>query len=176
MMVGISLVEALHIITPMSDTEEEWSRLMGLVPVLRRHAEQMSESRMTNAEWFRERQSCPFLKNGRCSIYDRRPMACRTHFSTEDPSHCSPDYTDKAEVAFINPTRVLAVSASATASMQHEVGLPLYAAPLQPAVLAAIRFVQEGPACLRDLHEEHSRWTHVITDYDRNKFEEGLKP
>lgn len=32
---------------------------------------------------------CQFLKAGECSIYAYRPMACRTHFSTEDsPAPC----------------------------------------------------------------------------------------
>lgn len=29
------------------------------------------------------RNPCPFLKNGECSVYDARPIACRTHFSAD---------------------------------------------------------------------------------------------
>lgn len=32
---------------------------------------------------------CPFLKDGECSVYDQRPLACRSHFSlAEDPAPC----------------------------------------------------------------------------------------
>ena len=31
---------------------------------------------------------CPFLKNGECSIYEWRPMACRTFLSFDDPYLC----------------------------------------------------------------------------------------
>lgn len=36
-------------------------------------------------------QACPFLKQGRCSIYAHRPMACRQHFALTATAHwCAP--------------------------------------------------------------------------------------
>jgi len=32
--------------------------------------------------------SCPFLKQGRCSIYAFRPIACRSHYALENPQGC----------------------------------------------------------------------------------------
>jgi Fe-S-cluster containining protein len=31
---------------------------------------------------------CPFLKDGRCRIYARRPFSCRTFFALNDPDNC----------------------------------------------------------------------------------------
>jgi Fe-S-cluster containining protein len=31
---------------------------------------------------------CPFLKGNLCSVYERRPMSCRTHFAIGNPEHC----------------------------------------------------------------------------------------
>jgi Fe-S-cluster containining protein len=34
---------------------------------------------------------CPFLENGRCSIYPVRPLMCREHISFDDPGKCERD-------------------------------------------------------------------------------------
>lgn len=34
------------------------------------------------------RIDCPFLVAGRCAIYDRRPLACRTYHVVSDPAYC----------------------------------------------------------------------------------------
>ena len=31
---------------------------------------------------------CPFLKDGRCSIYEHRPLACRAHYALANPDNC----------------------------------------------------------------------------------------
>jgi Fe-S-cluster containining protein len=32
---------------------------------------------------------CVFLKNGECSIYEYRPMVCRSFFSLDSPDYCA---------------------------------------------------------------------------------------
>lgn len=39
-------------------------------------------ARMTRNEKFRKQVACPFLKDDLCSIYDIRPLTCRSYFST----------------------------------------------------------------------------------------------
>lgn len=34
---------------------------------------------------------CPFLENGRCTIYAARPLMCREHISFDDPRKCARD-------------------------------------------------------------------------------------
>lgn len=174
MMVGISLVEALLIVVPFTDDKDSWQKLMSLVPELERHSKMM-ETR-DNSQWFHEREPCPFLDEGRCSVYDRRPIACRTHMSTEDPSHCAPDWHMASSIAYVNPMHVLMYGTEAVAELQFGVDLPAYSAPLPPAILSAIRYVTEGPSVLPELLRdfERDRWGHVNTSYDRAKILEGL--
>ncbi|SHH63215.1 YkgJ family cysteine cluster protein [Ferrimonas marina] len=37
-----------------------------------------------------ERTPCPFLKDGECSVYEVRPLACRMKLSGDDPAMCEP--------------------------------------------------------------------------------------
>lgn len=51
---------------------------------------------------------CPFLKKGRCSIYEVRPLACRVHFNLADtPELC--DTTTVAEIPMIDNRAIDAV-------------------------------------------------------------------
>lgn len=50
----------------------------------------MRQSREETAHY--HRQPCPFLKKGKCSIYDERPVACRLMFNLSDsPYFCNTD-------------------------------------------------------------------------------------
>lgn len=40
--------------------------------------------------WLHSATPCVFLENGLCSIYDVRPMSCRTALSKGDPFECQP--------------------------------------------------------------------------------------
>lgn len=71
-------------------------------------------------------KACPYLldedEEGRrlCSIYDIRPMVCRTHNSTEDPKFCNKeDYPDR----LINEGRIVHTEAITVAlmMMKHDV-------------------------------------------------------
>lgn len=49
------------------------------------------EYRQTQLEWRAEMKPCPALgDDGRCTVYAVRPLACRRHYSVEDPAHCEP--------------------------------------------------------------------------------------
>lgn len=39
-------------------------------------------------DWLAFHVECPFLIDGNCSIYERRPYACRTHMAIYDPDWC----------------------------------------------------------------------------------------
>lgn len=71
-------------------------------------------------------KACPYLldedEEGRrlCSIYEIRPMVCRTHNSTEDPKFCNKeDYPNRS----INEGRIIQIEAITVALMlmKHEV-------------------------------------------------------
>ena len=44
--------------------------------------------------WIQTQTPCPFLDNGSCSIYQHRPLACRSHFSIRNPEQCHPQSPD----------------------------------------------------------------------------------
>jgi uncharacterized protein len=53
-------------------------------------------------QWFRT--PCPFLKAGKCSIYDERPIACRLLFNMADtPYYCDTSIEpENSHVTFLN--------------------------------------------------------------------------
>jgi|GEM_PF-6950777 len=50
---------------------------------------------VTSREWFKRGTRCVFLTAANdCSVYERRPFACRTHMALETAEHCHPDAAD----------------------------------------------------------------------------------
>ncbi len=50
-------------------------------------------------------QACPLLKDGRCSVYEVRPLACRTLYSLEStPDPCDIRKHKGGKVAWFNFT------------------------------------------------------------------------
>lgn len=46
---------------------------------------------------------CAFLEEGRCSIYEHRPMACRKHFAITDTAYwCAPERCNDEEFPIVN--------------------------------------------------------------------------
>lgn len=41
--------------------------------------------------WTKQLVACPFLKDGNCSVYERRPVGCRVHMAVGKPELCSCD-------------------------------------------------------------------------------------
>lgn len=58
---------------------------------------------------------CPFLKKGRCGVYEVRPMACRAHHSLDDtPAQCDLSIpSEKSSVPSYSGFRVVVLSYSA---------------------------------------------------------------
>lgn len=83
--VSVTLAEALPIarrlISRGFDSPGVRRRLAG-------EGEEMSSR--TPEEWWALSRPCFFLGEGRCSIYDVRPVACRARFSWSDPELCQP--------------------------------------------------------------------------------------
>lgn len=62
--------------------------------------------------WRRTENPCPFLIEGLCSVYDVRPMSCRTFFAIGDPEKCKMPDREKQLYACYPP--------QATAAMMSE--------------------------------------------------------
>lgn len=54
-----------------------------------------------------KRRPCPFLKDGACSVYADRPMACRSFFSVTDPDACSPGSEQEPTNPKLEPPQVI---------------------------------------------------------------------
>ena len=79
--------EVLHILESLTDKQTE-----ALKPRLEKwlhRAFPLLRFDMPNAFKYRELNAvCPFLQDGLCSVYDRRPFACRTWFAWQNPADC----------------------------------------------------------------------------------------
>lgn len=48
-------------------------------------------------DYFNAQLPCPALKNDLCSIYEDRPLACRTHSVTSEPARCAKPFAGGVE-------------------------------------------------------------------------------
>lgn len=58
----------------------------------------------TRDEYFRRNIPCVFLEDGRCSVYEARPVACRGYFVTTPPENCAGDSGKVAALSTIHKT------------------------------------------------------------------------
>jgi len=61
-------------------------------------------------DWRRLEVPCPFLKNGRCSVYARRPSGCRTFFALNDPDNCKMPAREHQLFTKLNPEEMASLS------------------------------------------------------------------
>ncbi|MCP4378161.1 MAG: YkgJ family cysteine cluster protein [bacterium] len=70
-------------------------------------------------QWYASLETdCPFLSEGQCTIYDKRPLACREHVVSGIASHCEgykPGYGNKLEM----PATVLDALAQLAADLEQ---------------------------------------------------------
>lgn len=57
---------------------------------------------ITKENWFKKKNMCVFLKDGACSVYERRPAACRYHYVLSPPENCSPDMPPETQTVMID--------------------------------------------------------------------------
>lgn len=69
--------------------------------------------------WYAElRMPCPFLSKGICSIYRKRPLACREHMVTSAPQLCRSDPENFPEIAEL-PVSVLEALGQVSAELEQ---------------------------------------------------------
>ncbi len=70
-------------------TIEDLRKLIGPhASQLRNFLNEREESGDRDAIWFAQNVPCPFLAGGACSVYEARPLSCRTYHSTDEPFKC----------------------------------------------------------------------------------------
>ena len=70
-------------------------------------------------KWYKELElTCPFLINGLCTIYDKRPLACREHMVTSFPQFCQKNQEREPEFVEMYPS-VLEVLGQLSAELEE---------------------------------------------------------
>lgn len=75
---------AVHLLRSMDD-----EALLELVPRLRRAALEYCYNGINEANYGNQAIPCVLLKDGLCSIYEKRPTACRYHYVTSPVEDCA---------------------------------------------------------------------------------------
>ncbi len=103
---------------------------------------------MTSAQHEGTNMACAFLRDGRCSVYEIRPLACRRHHSL-DATPCIETFHNPRCTAMITTSEQHVAVASGFANAQlmaeHALGLDLHMYELHAALLDALT----NPASLK---------------------------
>jgi len=101
--------------------------------------------------WFNRREPCAFLAEGRCAIYQQRPIACSCYWAITPPEQCAPP--SGKEVAVVNYSPAMAWGIQIDTAFARAVGLDdgqvmVAQVPLGYAVRLGFRLLTEGPEAL----------------------------
>jgi len=141
-MVLVTLVEAAvvarHLLRVGRDTQG-----------LRRHLNKLGgeQQKLGRHGWWRAARPCSFLKDGRCSIYEVRPVMCRTWSAWSEPRPCQPPAAhDVTTVEMVGVGRALV---QLNTEVCGQLGLDdcyFYAGNLPRMLGLALRFLDLGSA------------------------------
>lgn len=108
-------------------------------------------------EWLKMKLACPFLEEGKCMVYERRPYACRIHLAVNDPDWCRdrrmeqkyPMFDDKGQMALGKAT-MLAHMEDGEMRFDNMLALldrALNGSDLETASASLYKLEQEEPKC-----------------------------
>lgn len=100
----------------------------------------------TRAGWFSKAVPCVFLDNKRCSIYEVRPVSCRTYYVVGSPENCQPP--ESKGIAQIDMRSMIMGEVEQLTAVHlfwsiKETPEKLYMRSLPIAVLLAFAFLEE---------------------------------
>ena len=73
------------------------------------------------ADWLEEREACAFLLDGKCSVYEYRPVRCRTYWVFSSANLCKPPSGNT--VKFANYTSATTMAIDAARQAHRHMGL-----------------------------------------------------
>ena len=85
---GVSSLEVRRIIPRLNKNQKE--RITSYMEEWDNLTHESSHDRQQT--WKKECNPCPLLESGACSVYDVRPLACRSFFSIHHPEWCHPQH------------------------------------------------------------------------------------
>lgn len=92
------------------------------------------QDEMDRVGYWNGHQPCAFLEAGRCTVYEDRPIACRTHMSVDPPEKCGE--SSGTRIGYIDATDIMLEQVRLSGELDG--GKPLIG-PLANAVLYALR-------------------------------------
>lgn len=94
---------------------------------------------LISGPWFDLNEYCALYQNGRCLVYDDRPMTCASYFVKSEPEDCEPPSGKR--VAAADNTRLLAQVMLLDAKFCQAVGLePQAPLPIGMQVLTVVQW------------------------------------
>lgn len=134
--VGLNFPEALVMVEAIRSNQSLRREFVRKIPELKKQISLLKKPGMTNATYFEKQIPCIFLKNRECSIYDARPLACRTQFAAEKtPDRCKPSGPGPVKLFNNKPFTKLFVDESIEIGKLF--GTYWFYSPLQVALLDA---------------------------------------
>lgn len=114
-------------------SREDWKEWL---PKLVAASEKFCVPGINKAAWFKKQEPCVFLKDNACTVYSKRPSACRYHMVISPPENCAPNAVN-GEVAMLD---LIAVEAQTSWKVSVDLapeGVPL-AGPIPLMTLYAM--------------------------------------
>ena len=148
MLIGSTVIEALQIVLHFSTDPARLNTLRAKLPEIKRQADLVQDPEMSSTHWFSSAIPCIFLdkSDGSCTIYDVRPVACRTMLVASEPEFCYPRKDKVHKIARFDVSRFDKWSYDTLEKTSRELGLRHnFVAPFPIALLWAIILMRDGP-------------------------------
>jgi Fe-S-cluster containining protein len=117
--------------------------------LLPEQAERVDDPKCSYISWFEAQTPCVFLAGGLCSVYEVRPVACRTHVATSDPANCAHGAADN-RVQSADTRDIYEAFMVADAQIAQDFGVPRGQYPAPIAVMLALLYRKRGAAAVWD--------------------------
>lgn len=102
------------------------------------------DPKLNNEAWFEKQLACPLLADGLCSVYDVRPVTCRTMLVAEpDSSKCQVAY--KGLVGHIDLSMIRRSGLVVSKGCADGLGVPMLYGPLPVVLYWACLLYAQGP-------------------------------
>lgn len=145
-LVTASIIEALYILIPLAkDKEKAGIFNQFILPKIKEQAELMEKA--TVDSWWKKEIPCVFLSSELCSIYSRRPVACRTCIVIGTQERCSRGSIK--EVMKFDHREMTAEGIKASTEVSDKLGIPTIIAPLPVSLGLATRLLNGGVSFFR---------------------------
>lgn len=147
-MVSMSLVEALAIIDHIYKKANRAVHFKSRsLPIIQEQSELFLKGSVTVRMWFELQVPCVFLtQDNLCSVYDVRPVACRTYAVVSDPKLCSPESGAAQKVGAVDNRKMIKHSLAVTWEIAKELGVLDTHAPMPVALMLAHKLFAGGVA------------------------------